>query len=58
MLWYVPGRILLMLLELLVISSLILVKNTGYTNAYMAGDVDFRKSIYGYLMAFARGAVS
>ena len=30
----------------------------GYTDAYMAGDVDSRKSTSGYLMKFAGGAVS
>ena len=30
----------------------------GYTDAYMAGDVDFRKSTSRYLMKFAEGVVS
>jgi len=30
----------------------------GYTYAYMAGDMDSRKSTFSYMMTFARGAVS
>ena len=30
----------------------------GYTDADMAGDVDYRKSTSGYMMTFAGGAVS
>jgi len=30
----------------------------GYTDAYMAGDVDSRKSTSGYMMTFARGVMS
>lgn len=30
----------------------------GYTYAYMVGDVDTKKFIYGYLITFSRGAIS
>ena len=30
----------------------------GYTDSNMAGDVDFRKSISGFLVTFARAVVS
>jgi len=30
----------------------------GYTNADMVGDVDSRKSTYGYMMTFVGGVVS
>ncbi|PKI49853.1 hypothetical protein CRG98_029764 [Punica granatum] len=30
----------------------------GYTDADMAGDIDYRKSTSGYLMTFAGGAIS
>ena len=30
----------------------------GYTDSYMAGDVDSKKSISGFMMTFAEGAVS
>lgn len=29
----------------------------GYTNSNMVGDIDFKKSTYGYIMTFARGAM-